>query len=171
MFEFINKMFVGLLSITTVISFGKSLVFNFKGPIKCVSLNNQPAQTRPKLVNINSDETLFYLFTISVNKCKRSYNTINDSYAGGFVPNKVKNMNVKLFNLMSEINETRFLVQHESCEYKCGLNESVCNSKQKFNPDECRCKCKELDNWDSCKDDCMWNPGTCDCECNKQMNI
>ena len=31
---------------------------------------------------------------------------------------------------MSRVNETRFLVQHESCEYKCVLNESVCNSKQ-----------------------------------------
>ena len=25
---------------------------------------------------------------------------------------------------MSEINKTRFLVHHESCECKCGLNES-----------------------------------------------
>ena len=31
------------------------------------------------------------------------------------VPNKVKNMNIKVFNLMSEANETKFLVQHESC--------------------------------------------------------
>ena len=31
---------------------------------------------------------------------------------------------------MSVVNETRFLVQqHESCEYKCGLNESVIQSK------------------------------------------
>ena len=47
------------------------------------------------------------------------------------VPNKVKNMNIRVFNLMSALNETRFLVQHESCECKCGLKESVCNSKQK----------------------------------------
>ena len=42
-------------------------------------------------------------------------------------PNKVKNMNVKVFNLMSGVNETIFLVQRESC--KCRLNENVYNSK------------------------------------------
>ena len=31
-------------------------------------------------------------------------------------------MNVKVFNLILGVNETRFLVQHESCEGKCGLN-------------------------------------------------
>ena len=31
---------------------------------------------------------------------------------------------------MSAVNEIRFLVQHETCECKCTLNESVCNSKQ-----------------------------------------
>ena len=28
-----------------------------------------------------------------------------------------------------------FIIQNESCECKCGLNESVCNSKQKWNVD------------------------------------
>ena len=32
---------------------------------------------------------------------------------------------------MLGVNETRFLVQHESCKCKCKLNEIVCNSKQK----------------------------------------
>ena len=40
-------------------------------------------------------------------------------------------MNRKVFNLMSEVNETRFMVQNGLCECKCGLNKSVCNSKQK----------------------------------------
>ena len=43
---------------------------------------------------------------------------------------------------------------------------SVCNSKQKWNNDECWCEHKELDDWSSCKDDYMWNPSTCDCDCN-----
>ena len=40
------------------------------------------------------------------------------------------------------VNEARLLVQHESCEWICGLNESVCNSKQKWNNDECWCDCR-----------------------------
>ena len=88
-------------------------------------------QTRTILVDMNSNETLFYPFTVSVTfKCGESCNTIDDPYAQVCVPNKVKNMNLKVFNLMLRVNETRLLVQNESCECKCGLNKSVCNSKK-----------------------------------------
>ena len=50
----------------------------------------------------------------------------------------------------------RFLVQHEPCECKCELNESVCNSRQKWNHNECRSECKELDNWGFCEKGYMW---------------
>ena len=50
---------------------------------------------------------------------------------------------------------------------KCRLNESVFNSKTKWNHDECCCECKEIDVWSSCKDDYLQNPSMCDCECNK----
>ena len=33
--------------------------------------------------------------------------------------------------LISIVNKTRLLVQYKPCECKCGLNESVCNLKQK----------------------------------------
>ena len=72
-----------------------------------------------------------YPFTVSVNKCGGSCNTVDDVYDRVCVSNKVKNMNVKVFNLISDENETGFLVQHESCECKCGLNKSVWNAKQK----------------------------------------
>ena len=62
-------------------------------------------------------------------------------------------MNVKLFNLMSGVNVTRFLVQHESCKSRCVLKDSVYNSKQKQNHDQCQYEFKELDNWSSYKDD------------------
>ena len=70
---------------------------------------------------------------------------------------------------MLGINETRFLVQYESCKCKYGLDESVCNSNSKWNNDDCWCvlECKELDDWISCKGDYKWNPCTCDCELNK----
>ena len=51
---------------------------------------------------------------------------------------------------MTGVNETRFLIQHESYESECRLNESICNSKQEWNHDECRCEFKGLDDWDSC---------------------
>ena len=69
--------------------------------------------------------TLFYPYTVSVNKCGGSWNTIDNTYDQVGVLNKVKQINVTVFNLMSVVNETRFLVQHQSCECKCRLNESV----------------------------------------------
>ena len=75
-------MFIELLSTCTTARLGESLGSNSKGHIKCVSLNNQPCQqARPTLVGINSNETLFYPFTVRFNKCDRSCNTINDPYA------------------------------------------------------------------------------------------
>ena len=41
--------------------------------------------------NTNSNETLYYPFTLSVNKFGGSCNTINDPYIRVCVPNKVKN--------------------------------------------------------------------------------
>ena len=72
---------------------------------------------------------------------------------------------------MARISETRFLVEHESCECKCRLTENVCNSKQKWNHDKCQCEGKESVYWSSCKYDCMWNSSTCDCECDKASKI
>ena len=60
-------------------------------------LKQSAMQTRPTLDNINP-ETPFYPYTISVNKCEGSYSTINDPYARVCIPNKVKNVNVKVFN-------------------------------------------------------------------------
>ena len=40
---------------------------------------------------------------------------------------------------MSGVNETTYLVQHELCEYKCGLNKNKYISKPKWNHNECKC--------------------------------
>ena len=46
-------------------------------------------------------------------------------------------MKVEIFNLTSGLKETIFLLQHKSCECKRRLNESVRNSKQKWNHYKC----------------------------------
>ena len=74
---------------------------------KYISMNNQECKIRPKIININRNEPLFYPYSIKVNKCSGSCNNINDPYAKLWVPDVVKNMNVKVFHLMSRTNETR----------------------------------------------------------------
>ena len=59
MFGFIKQVFITLLPVWTKVSVGESLTSNFEGYIKYVPLNNRPCQTKPTLVNINSNETFF----------------------------------------------------------------------------------------------------------------
>ena len=75
-------------------------------PLECVSRNNQESKVRPEIVNVNSNEPVFYLFSIKTSKCSDSCNNINDSYVKLCVPYVVKNINIKAFNLMSRTNET-----------------------------------------------------------------
>ena len=118
-------------------------VLNVK-PLKCVSINNQKCKIRPEIININSNEPSLYPYRIKINKCSGSCNNINDPYAKLGVPDVVKSIKVKVFNLMSRTNETRRLEWHETCKCKCRLDASVCNNKQRWNNDNCRRECKEL---------------------------
>ena len=97
---------------------------------------------RPEIINIDSNEPLFYPYNIKVNKCSGICNNINDPYSKLCVRDVAKNMNVKLFNLMSRTKETRHIKWHETCKYKCRLDPSVFNNKQRWNNDKCRCECK-----------------------------
>ena len=75
-------------------------------PLKCDSMNNQECRIRPEIINFNSNEASFYHYGIKINKSSGSCNNINDPYAKLCVPNVIKNINVKAFNLMSRTNET-----------------------------------------------------------------
>ena len=68
---------------------------------------NQECKVRPKIVNVNNDEPVFYPFSIKTSKYSGSCNNINDPYAKMCVPDVIKNINVKVFNLMSRTNEMR----------------------------------------------------------------
>ena len=74
--------------------------------LSCISTTNQECKVRPEIINVNSDEPEFYPFSIKTSKCGGSCNNINDSYAKLCVRDVVKNLNVKVFNLMSRTNET-----------------------------------------------------------------
>ena len=140
-------------------------------PLKYVSMNNQECRVRPEIINVNSNEPLFYPYCIEVNKCIGSCDNINDPYAKICVPDVVKNINVKVFNLLLRTNETRHIKWHETCKCKCRLHVSVCNNKQRWNKDICRCECKELIGKGMHDKGFIWNPINCDCECDKSCNV
>ena len=49
--------------------------------LECVSMNNQECKIRSKIINVNTNEPMFYPYSIKINKCKGSCNTVNDPYA------------------------------------------------------------------------------------------
>ena len=73
---------------------------------------------------------------------------------------------------MSRTNETRHIKWHEKCEWRCRLDASVCNNKQRKNKDKCRCECEELtDKEGVCDRGFIWNPSNRECEYNKSFDV
>ena len=60
MFVFIKKIFL------TGLAFLSSLVSTT--PSSCVSMNNQISKVRPEIINVNSNEPVFYPFSIKTRK-------------------------------------------------------------------------------------------------------
>ena len=113
----------------------------------------------------------FFRFSIEASKCSGSYNNINQPYAKICVPDVVKNLNAKVFNVMSRTNETRFLEWHETYECECKFGANICNNKQRWNKNKCRCECKELIHKGVCGKGFIWNPSNCECEYIKRVML
>ena len=114
---------------------------------------------------------MFFPFSIKTSKCSGSCNNINDPYAKICVPYVVKNLNIKMFNLMSRTSETRHIEWHETCKCECKLDASVFNNKKHWNNDKCRCECKELIDKSVGNKGFIWNPSNCECECDKSCDV
>ena len=107
-FGFAKKvLFVGLTFLTSVNS------------LSYISMNNQECKTRPRVVLVNRDKPVFFPFSVKTSKCSGNCNNINYPFAKICVPDVVKNLNFKVFNLMPRTNETRYIEWHETCKCEC----------------------------------------------------
>ena len=98
-FGFVKKVFfIGLTNLSS---------FTSVNSLSCISMSNQPCKARPEIVNVNSNNPIFYPFSIKTNKCSDNCNNINDLYAKICVLDIVKDLKVKVFNLISRTNETK----------------------------------------------------------------
>ena len=61
MIKFIKQMFI-----STMMFFSSLANVN---PLKCVSMKNQECKVRPKIVDVSSNNPIFYPFSIKINKC------------------------------------------------------------------------------------------------------
>ena len=159
MFGIIEKVFVVVMTLFSCYA------------LECVSINNQECKARPEVININSNDPLFYPYSVCINKCSGSCDNINDPHAKLCVPDVVEGINVKVFNVMSKTIETRYIGWHEACRCKCRLDASVCNSRQHWDKGKCKCECKELIDKGRCDKGFIWNPSNCECECDKPCDV
>ena len=119
MFRFIRKVFfIGLTILSS---------FTNINSLSCISMNNQECKARPEIIKVNSNNPIFYLFSIKTGKCSGNCNNINEPYPNICVPDAVKNLNVKVLYLMPRTNETRHIKWQETCKCICRLDAIVCN--------------------------------------------
>ena len=129
--------------------------------LECVSVVNQKCMSRPKILDVNEGvgEALFYPYNVLINKCSGSCNTYDNPMAKLCVPNVIKRVNMQVYNFLMRLNVTRNVLWHESCKCVCKLNSSVCNNKQIWNDDTCRCDCNEdIAGIINCTKGYTWNP-------------
>ena len=72
---------------------------------------------------------------------------------------------------MLRTNDIKHIEWHKTCKYKCRLDASACNNKQRWNEKKYKCESTELIDKDVCDKGFIWNPSNCECECDKSCDI
>ena len=62
-------------------------------------------------VDLKLDELRYSPFTISMNRCHGSCNTVEDLFGRAFVSNKMEEVNLKVFNMTKGTNESKTLTK------------------------------------------------------------
>ena len=96
--------------IAVVLDLGRSLF------TKCVSLDNQPCTARPTLIDLNPNELHYYPFMVSLDRCDGNVNTVEDLLDRICVPNKIKDVILKVLNMIKKINDLKTLIKHISTQ-------------------------------------------------------
>ena len=138
MFSLIKQVFIVLLS------FSSSLAR------KCLSLIDETCMVKSTVIDLNPVKLKYYRFMVSLDKCNGIGNSGNDFSTKICVQSKIKDINVKVINMITDRNEAKTMAKQISCDCKCKFNSKTCNSNQKWNNETCHCECK---NYCTCKKD------------------
>ena len=83
-------------------------IINALNHTKCVSLNNHQCMVQPPFINLHPNECNqglhYYLFGVDLDRCVRSYYTLNDLSNSVCIPNKIEDLNLSVFNMITWIN-------------------------------------------------------------------
>ena len=99
----IKRIFIGLLT----------GIFSTSVYTICVSLSDQKCEIQPNLINLHpneyNQELHYYPFSVKLDKCAGSCNTLNDLSNRIYVPNKTEDLNIHVFNMITRKNESKNL--------------------------------------------------------------
>ena len=125
----IKKMFIVLLS----------NIVNGTYHTQCMSLSNQKRMIQPTIINLHpneySQEFHYYTFAIRLDICLGSCN--NDLFRKACVPNETEDLNLSMFNIITEINESKALTNCISCKCKSRFDGKNFSSIKWWNNDKC----------------------------------
>ena len=126
--------------------------------------------TQPTFINLHpneySQELHYYPFAVKLDRYVGSCNTLDDLSNKVCVPNKTKDLNLNIINIVTEIDDSNTLTNHVSWECKCKFDGRKCNnSNQKWNNDKYWCECKKH----ICEKDYIGNPASCSCKNGKHV--
>ena len=95
-------------------------------------ISNQKCEIQPTLIDLHPNEYIQefhrYPFLVKLDRYVGSFNTINDLPNKARFPNKTKDLNLSIFNLITGINESKALRKHISCKCQCKFDETKCKS-------------------------------------------
>ena len=66
-----------------------------------------------------------------MNRCNESCNTVEDPFGRICVHNKIEDVNLKVFNPIKMINESKTLIKHISCACGCEFDGNKFSLRQK----------------------------------------
>ena len=107
----------------------------------------------------------YYQFLVKLDRCARSFNTLNNLSHKLCIPNKTEDLNLTVFKVIADINELKTLTKDISDECKCkfdGTNVILTNGGITINVDV---SVKNI----ICEKDYVWNTAKCICENGKYL--
>ena len=73
------------------------------------------------------------MLAVNLDRCRQSCNALNDISNRICGPSKTEGLNLNVFNMITEINESKKLTKHVSCKFKCKFDIEKYDSDQKWN--------------------------------------
>lgn len=109
----------------------------------------------------------YYPFLVSLDRCIKSWNTFDGLSNKVCISNKTEDLNLRVFNMVTEINESKTLTKYGLC--KCKLNLMMENVIPMKSGRTINVECKNRKEHHVCKKAYIWNLATSSCKDDKYL--